>query len=381
MERREFARRLIAGGAGVALGIGGARETLGRGREIGEREIEGRGGDAGGAGDRVRLKLGFDNFSVRAWQWKAPRLLDYAAELGVDTVLFSDLHVFESLEESALREHKAKADALGVEVQIGTGGICPTSARVQRDFGSPRKHLELLIRVAQSMGSRAARCYLGSMGDREGEGGIYRHIDSTVEVLKKVRSRALDAGIRLAVENHAGDLQAWELKMLIEEAGTDYVGATVDSGNATWSLEDPVRNLETLAPYCVSSGIRDSMVWEDGDGARTQWTALGDGCVDLKSYFELWRRECPSTPVQLEIISGGNREFSYLKREFWKVYPRARAEDFAAYLALAKRGKRIPRFQPTPGVDRDEAVRLYQKSELEKSVRYAKDVLGIGLRG
>jgi sugar phosphate isomerase/epimerase len=368
MERREFAKRLIAGGAGVALGIGGARGS------------DGRGDDGGGGGDRVRLKLGFDNFSVRAWQWKAPRLLDYAAELGVDTVLFSDLHVFESLEESALREYKAKADALGVEVQIGTGGICPTSARLQREFGSPQKHLELLIRVARSMGSSAARCYLGSMGDREGEGGIYRHIDSTVDVLKKVRARALDAGVRIAVENHAGDLQAWELKMLIEEAGTDFVGATVDSGNATWALEDPVRNLEILAPYSVSSGIRDSMVWEDGDGARTQWTALGDGCVDLNSYFEIWRRVCPSTPVQLEIISGGNREFSYLKREFWKTYPRARAEDFAAYLALAKRGTRIARFEPAQDVNRDEAVRLYQRSELEKSVRYAKEVLNLGVR-
>jgi sugar phosphate isomerase/epimerase len=238
----------------------------------------------------------------------------------------------------------------------------------------------LLIRVAQAMGSRAARCYLGSRSDREGDGGIYRHIDSTVEILKEVRTRALDAGVRIAVENHAGDLQAWELKMLIEAAGPDYVGATVDSGNATWALEDPVRNLEILAPYAVSSGIRDSMVWEDGDGARTQWTALGAGCVDLKAYFEVWRRECPSTPVQLEIISGGSRHFAYLTREFWSIYPRARAEDFAAYLALAKRGKPISRFKPAPGTDRDEAVRLHQKSELEASVRYAREVLGLGRR-
>ena len=375
MERREFGQRVILGGAAVALGFGGARQ----GRAAGGGDGDGGDGD-GGDGDGGRLKLGFDNFSIRAWKWKAPRLLDYAAEIGVDTVLFSDLHVYDSFEETALRELKARADALGVEVQVGTGGICPTSARVQKEFGSPQKHLELLIRIAQAMGSSAARCYLGSVGDREGDGGIYRHIESTVEILKKVRSRALDAGVKIAVENHAGDLQAWELKMLIDEAGPDYVGATVDSGNATWALEDPVRNLEILAPYALSSGIRDSMVWEDGEGARTQWTALGAGCVDLEAYFDVWRRECPSTPVQLEIISGGNRHFGYLKRDFWGIYPRARAEDFAAYLALAKRGHPIPRFQPTPGVDREEAVRLYQKSELEASVRHAKEVLGLGRR-
>ena len=42
---------------------------------------------------RRGIKLGFDNFSIRALGWKAPRLLDYAATQNVDTVLFSDLDV------------------------------------------------------------------------------------------------------------------------------------------------------------------------------------------------------------------------------------------------------------------------------------------------
>lgn len=29
----------------------------------------------------------------------------------------------------------------------------------------------------------------------------------------------------------------------------DNVGATMDSGNATWTLEDPLSNLEILGPY------------------------------------------------------------------------------------------------------------------------------------
>ena len=34
-----------------------------------------------------RMKLGFDNFSIRAMGWKAPQLLDYAAKLNVDVIL------------------------------------------------------------------------------------------------------------------------------------------------------------------------------------------------------------------------------------------------------------------------------------------------------
>lgn len=255
------------------------------------------------------IQLGFDNFSIRNLGWKAAQLLDHAAALRVDTVLFSDLHVYESLEDAELRKVKAKADDLGIAIQVGTGGICPTSSRRQDDFGSPEEHLKLVLRVARALGSRVARCYLGAMDDRKSPGGIRGHIAATVTTLKAVRGAALDAGVKIAVENHAGDMQAWELQMLIEEAGKDFVGATVDSGNATWTLEDPLRNLEVLGPYVVTSGIRDSMVWESEEGAMVAWTALGEGCVDLVGYMDLFARLCPQAPVQLEIISGSARPF------------------------------------------------------------------------
>ena len=96
------------------------------------------------------------------------------------------------------------------------------------------------------------------MEDRGLEGGIEKRIDDTVRVLKAVRSRVVDAGLKLAVENHAGDLQARELKRLIEEAGADFVGACLDAGNPVWAIEDPHLTLETLAPYVVTSHVRDS---------------------------------------------------------------------------------------------------------------------------
>ena len=42
------------------------------------------------------------------------------------------------------------------------------------------------------------------------------HIENTVESCKSVRSEALDMGLTIAVENHSGDLQATQLKTLIE---------------------------------------------------------------------------------------------------------------------------------------------------------------------
>ena len=74
-----------------------------------------------------RLKLGFDNFSIRAFGWKAPRLIEYAAAQKVDTLLLSDLDVYESLEKDYLSKIRAQAERAGVELQAGTGSICPTS--------------------------------------------------------------------------------------------------------------------------------------------------------------------------------------------------------------------------------------------------------------
>jgi sugar phosphate isomerase/epimerase len=324
------------------------------------------------------VKLGFDNFSIRAFGWKAQQLLEHAASLRLDTILISDLHSYESLDDKHLREVKAKADDLGIEIHAGTGGVCPTSKRVQKEFGTPEEHLKLLIRVAKALGSPVARCYLGTMEDRKG--GIDRHIESMVNVLKSVRSHALDAGVKIAVENHAGDMQAWELAGLVEAAGKDFVGVTVDSGNATWALEEPINNLRILGPYAVTSGIRDSMVWEEGSGANVQWTAVGDGCVDMKAYMDEYEKLCPRAPVQLEIISGFARPFPCFERSFWEDYPKARAGDFAAFLALAKKGKPLPSFKAPAGADPKEAEKEYQKAELERSVRYSKESLGLGIK-
>ena len=359
IRRREFGQVLAVTGLGLATGSS-------RSEPAGRKER--------------RIPLGFDNYSIRALEWKAPRLIEYAADLKLDSCLLSDLYVYDSHDESYLKDIRAQAEGAGIQLHVGTGSICPTSSSFKTDFGSAEEHLALTIRIARILGSPVARCFLGSRQDRLGPEGIEPHMKSTVQVFRKLRGPALEAGVRIAIENHAGDMQARETARVIEEAGTDFVGATVDSGNATWSLEDPVRNLEILGPYAASSGIRDSMVWEDEAGARVQWAAMGDGCVDLETYMDRFARLCPGVPIQLETISGVQRSVPYLERDFWNPYPAALARDFAAFVALAKRGKPLKPFAVPKNADAKEATAAFQKAELERSVRYCKEVLGLGLR-
>lgn len=328
----------------------------------------------------TKVKLGFDNFSIRALGWKAPRLLEYANKQKVDTILFSDLDVFESHDTGYLKEIKQQADIFGIAIHAGTGGICPTSPKFIDKYGSAEDHLKHLLTVAKTLGSPVARCYLGSMQDRKGPGGIQKHIESTIQVCKNIRKHALDAGVKIAIENHAGDMHSRELADLIERAGPDYVGATLDSGNATWTMEDPLDTLENLAPFAVSSGIRDSMIWEIENGASVQWTAMGEGCVDMKAFAKRWGELCPQVPVQLEIISGFSKPFPYLEKNFWKPYGSIRADGFAGFVGLAKAGTPMESFKVPKGADRKKAQQDYQVAELERSIKYSKETLGLGVR-
>ena len=351
-DRRVFLKTLTAATAAVTVGVPAFAQSA----------------------PKRNIKLGLDNFAVRAMGWKAPQLIDYAAKLKTDSLFITDFDALENFEDGYLGDLKRKAADQGLQIQLGTWSICPTSKSFKNKWGTAEEHLSLGIRMAKALGSPVLRVVLGSGEDRKTDGGIEARIEDTVKVCKSQRSRAMDAGVKLAVENHAGDMQAWELVTLIEAAGKDYVGANMDSGNATWTMEDPLASLETLAPYVLTTSLRDSAIWESANGATVQWTAMGEGCVDLKAYFGRFAELCPQVPVHIETISGFAREFAYLNPEIWKAFPKARASEFARFVALAKRGKAMPSHKSADA----KAEQDYQKGELERSIRYCKETLGLG---
>ena len=139
-------------------------------------------------GAKPKIKVGYDNFAVRAMGWKAPALLDFAATMKCDTLFISDLDSFDSLEDAALREVKKKADDMGIELYAGGWSICPTSKSFRNNHGTAEEHLRLGIRVAKALGSPVYRAVLGAANDRQTEGGIRARIADTVKVLKACKS-------------------------------------------------------------------------------------------------------------------------------------------------------------------------------------------------
>jgi sugar phosphate isomerase/epimerase len=338
------------------------------------------------AAEPVPIKLGFDSYSIRAFQWKAIQLLDYAAGLKLDTVQLSSLGDYENLEPAYLQQVKEHAARVGVAIDAGIGCICPSSPAYNKKDGEPAEYVALGLRVAQAVGARVMRCYMGTRDNRRTALPLEAHIENTVKVLRAVRSQALDAGVRIAVENHAGDMQAREVKALIEEAGKDFVGSCLDTGNPMWVVEDPLLSLEILAPYVATSHVRDSAVFEHPRGAAAQWVALGDGSVDFTRFVERYRKLCPAASIQLEIITGRPPEvLPYIEPDFWNAFQKMPAWEFARFVALAKSGRPFlgimvigQRSDNSPALEA--ALKEQQRFDLERSLEYAKRKLGIGVR-
>src|SRR5690606_16714423 len=155
--------------------------------------------------------------------------------------------------------------------------------------------------------------------------------------------RIVDSGVKISVENHAGDMQARELKRLIEESGPDFVGATIDSGNAMWTIEDPHLTLDVLAPYVLTSHMRDSYVWVSERGTEVQWCRMGEGNIDMEGYLRKFVERCPGKTVNLEVIvSNSPRPFAYRNSDAWEIFQSTPAWEFARFLSRCEQGEPRP---------------------------------------
>jgi sugar phosphate isomerase/epimerase len=319
------------------------------------------------------VKLGIDLFSLRSQNWSPFQLLDYSAAQKAKVVHFSEVRFIGNLQPENLKKVREHAEKLGIEVEIGMRSICPTSKMFDASAGTAEQQLARMIDSAAIVGSKIVRAVLGSADDRR-PGPIERHIESMVAVLRASRAKAQDAGIKIAIENHAGDMQARELKSLIEAAGKDFVGACLDSGNPCWTIEDPHLTLDTLYPYVLTSHIRDSAVWRVPEGAAVAWVRMGEGNVDIEGYCRKYATLCPGKALSIESIVTGGRVYPYRDPKFWDAYRNTPAWEFQRFVEIAERGK--ARGIPAKPPDRETAQRI-EREDLEVSMAFTRKLFGV----
>jgi sugar phosphate isomerase/epimerase len=315
-------------------------------------------------------RFGVDLFSLRSQKWTPFESLDYCAKLGAKVVHFSELQYLGSLDEANLRAVREHAAKLGVAIEVGTRTCCPTSKAFDAKLGSGEEQMLRAINAARVTGSPIVRTFMGTSADRD---PIERHMDAMALLLKSMRSRIMDLNIKIAIENHAGDMQARELKSLVEMSGKDYVGVCLDAGNPLWAIEDPHLTLETLYPYVLTTHIRDTAVWRVPEGAAVAWVRMGDGNVGISEWVAKLRRLRPELAVTHEIIVTNGRVFPYLSEKFWEPYRNQPAWEFARFVKIAEQGHAR---DPLPPLKCDAAL-ARERADLEASLTFTRNILNV----
>lgn len=328
--------------------------------------------------------LGINTYCLRFQRWNDRQLIDWVITQKLDAVFLQDSLDPQRMEPKHWADVRAWTRDAGLRIETGGGLVLPASAEA---FPRSIETLRVNIKRAAAMGSPIVRAVLGSDRYSMPPGPVVQHIETTLKVLREVRSQAVDAGLKIAIENHK-DLQAWETRQLIDTAGKDYVGSYLDTGNPVFVAEDPFTTIEELGPVAVSFHLRDSVVYQHPDGIAVQWVPLGEGTNDFRTLVARAAEILPAgvhiyckpitarPPVVLPVYSD----------EFWsKWFPRARSRDLGRFLALARRGR--PYLKPHIEADLPEvrekymdALKAQQMEHMLVSLDYCKKTLGLGIR-
>ena len=330
------------------------------------------------------VPMGINTYCLRALKWNDAQLLDYCAVQKMDAIFLQDSLDPRAMEAAHWREVKARAAELRLHLETGTGAVLPKSREA---FEGSVRMLRQGIDRAAAMGSPIVRCLHAADREHLPPGPVEQSIESMIQVLRAVRSQCMDAGLKIAIENHK-DLQARERRQVIEGAGREFVGSYLDTGNPVFVLEHPMTTLEVLGPYALTVHLRDSVVYEHEGGVAVQWVPLGEGTVDFRAFIARMRELCPPVYVYIKPITGRPPQvLRYLDAAFWKAYPNARAAGLARFLALAKSGRPYEDhavIEDVPGrplpEEFTEAIKYQQREHMERSVKYAREKLGLGIR-
>jgi sugar phosphate isomerase/epimerase len=331
-----------------------------------------------------RFPIGLNTYCLRAMRWDDRKLLEYTASLKLDAVFLQD-SIDPGINDPAhWRQVKEQAASLGLRLETGGG---PSLPHTPDAFAACQKILRDGVKRSAAMGSPIVRTLVASDRASLPPGPAAQHIETMVKVLRSVRSEAMDANVKFAIENHK-DLLCWETRQLIDEAGKEFVGSYLDTGNPVFVLEDPVYAVETLGPVAVTLHLRDSVVYETRAGIAVQWVPLGEGVVDFRRIVARARELCPQVYIYIKPITGRPPQiFPVWEKAFWEKFPDSQAASFARFLALAKSGHPHEKEMVIEDVAGRSSIEPYaaalayqQRDHMERSVEYAKKTLDLGVK-
>ncbi len=179
--------------------------------------------------------------------------------------------------------------------------------------------------------------------------------------------------VKIGIENHK-DFHAAELAEMLGRLSSPHMGACVDTGNSIALLEDPMTVVETLAPFAVTTHIKDMAVQETPTGFLLSEVPLGEGILDLPRMFALFEKYNPQVNYLLEMITRDPLDIPCLQPAYWATFPEKPGTELARTLTMV-RERKAAKLPKTTGLHLEEALE-FEETNIVKCLRQAGEKYG-----
>jgi 3-oxoisoapionate decarboxylase len=327
------------------------------------------------------MKLGLDSYSTRNSGLDPLGVLEFAAGLGLEGVLF-EISPFRSLRDDALAAIRREAQSRGLYVHLGMGSIfhwhhMATQGRqllADAGYDTNVSEAQIVIHhldVARKLGSPILRCVAGNLFTRDEGHDMTALADRAVAILREACRAAEQMDLKIALENHA-DFTVRELASILARVGSPTLGFTVDCANLAFDLDDPLRLAGIMAPYALTTHYKNYRVVRTRTGLALENCSLGDGDIDIAAIARLLARRHPDINLNIEIHSQfAPFKLNILEDGFFTRHPAPPGDGLAWYLKKSW-DRPIAATEPPNLPDGPESWKL-EREHIERSVRWARE--------
>lgn len=313
----------------------------------------------------VRMLQGRDIMKTTAAALPADGLIDLTEKFWAGGAQI-DMSQLASHDPAYLKTMRARADKAGLWLELSVPSRYLESPEAYAEMAGVASHLGVdRIRVALLYGRRYE-----SFATRDAWIAFDAKWRRQLAAIKPTVERY---PVKVGIENHK-DFTAIELAGLLKSLDSDRFGACVDFGNNVSLLEDPMATIRTLAPWAVTTHVKDMAVRRSADGFELSEVPLGEGIVPLAEALGAVRSARPDARFCLEMITRDPLSVPYQTEKYWIAVDRPAADALARFErdVLGKAWT-----DPLPHITQlTKPAQVEAENEnIRRSVKYAKDVL------
>jgi sugar phosphate isomerase/epimerase len=262
------------------------------------------------------------------------QLMDYMVELGLEGLHLDD-KAFDSMDEAHFSRIRDYAQTRNLYLEYNF-------ALPSKKYDSSVQHeIEQGIGIARAIGADVAKIGMNLSRPRPVAASkfhpqVMELLEGVVKKLKKAASMAEKSGVKLAVENHT-DAFSQEVIWVLDQVNHPFVGACIDTVNGLHVTENPITAVENLAPRAFTNHFRDNKIIIKPYGFKMAGAAVGEGDLDMQRAYALIQQNPNVNRINIEL-------------------------DLQCPLDNMQQALRI------------------EREALQRSIRYCREVLGIGMK-